>query len=302
MKIIIRAAVVFCLSAVLFQGCATPQVVKQPDEMYKDGEEFFRKGDYEDAITQWKKVKESYHSPELSAKAEIGIADAYFLNDEYIEAAAEYENFRKLHPLHERAGHALYRQGMSYYHQINRIDTDQTPVKNALAIFESYAKLYPAGESVAEVTEKIRDCRDKQLQYEIYVGKFYLKNDKYPAAIARFEEALKRFADLPRRDELLYRLGLAYREGGQQPKGRETFERLLRDLPEFRFGKRGFFLLARKSRDCAEAYVGTPHKQDRRLTPPGGKSALSGRKLANSQRLATSGWLPAKGETWVCPT
>jgi hypothetical protein len=29
----------------------------------------------------------------------------------------------------------------------------------------------------------------------------------------------------------------------------------------FRFGKREFFVLARKSRDCAEAYIGTPHKQ-----------------------------------------
>ena len=48
----------------------------------------------------------------------------------------------------------------------------------------------------------------------------------------------------------------------------------------FRIGKRGFFVLARKSRDCAEAYDRTPHKQNRRLTPPGRKSTLSGRKLS----------------------
>lgn len=232
MKISIKAVSLAILSAILFQGCATPQLVKPPDEMYRDGEVAFRKGNYEDAITHWKKVKESYHSPELSALAEIGIADSYFLNEEYIEAAAEYEGFRKLHPLHEKAGYALYRQGMSYYNQINRIDTDQTPLKNALAIFESYAKQYPNGEQSAEVAEKIRDCRDKQLQYEIYVGRFYLKNDKYPAAIARFEEALKKFSDLPRREELIYQLGRAYREGGQQTKGREAFDRLLREFPE----------------------------------------------------------------------
>ena len=54
----------------------------------------------------------------------------------------------------------------------------------------------------------------------------------------------------------------------------------------FRFGKEGFFVLARKSRDCAEAYDCTPHKQDRRLTPPGRKSTLSGRKLINVARQA----------------
>jgi len=231
MKIISRAISVAILAAALLQGCATPQVNKSPDDLFKDGEEYFRNGNYEDAIAQWKRVKESYHSPVLSARAEIGIADAYFLHKDYIEAAAAYEDFRKLHPAHEQADYALYRQGMSYYNQIDRIDTDQTPVKNARAMFESYAKLYPAGKYSTEVSEKIQECRDKQLQYEIYVGRFYLRNDNYPAAIARFEEALKSFADLPRRDELLYYLGRAYLEGKQKAKGREVFDRLFREFP-----------------------------------------------------------------------
>lgn len=228
---ITRTVVACVLAAALFQGCATPQVNRSPDAMFKEGEQYFQEGKYEDAIAQWKKVKESYQSPELTARAEINIADAYYLNKEYIEAAAAYEDFRKLHPAHERAGYALYRQGMSNFNQINRIDTDQTPVKNALTIFESYLKLYPAGEYVADVKGKILDCRDRELQYEIYVGRFYLRDDKYPAAIARFEEALKNFGDLPRRDELLYYLGVAYLEGGQKPKGRETFSRLFREFP-----------------------------------------------------------------------
>lgn len=231
MKIIISILSIASLAAALLQGCSTPQVNKPPDALFRDGEAFFQNGNYEDAIAQWKKVKESYQSPELSARAEIAIADAYFLNKDFIESSAAYEDFRKLHPVHERAGYALYRQGMSNYNQINRIDTDQTPVKNALAVFESYIKLYPAGEYVAEVAEKVRDCRDKQLQYEIYVGRFYLNTEKYPAAIARFEEALKTFSDLPRRDELLYCLGLAYLGGGQKSKGREVFGRLFREFP-----------------------------------------------------------------------
>jgi len=231
MKTAAKACVVLILSAILVQGCATPQVHQSPEVLYSEGERLFQQGSYEEAIAQWKKVKESYQSPELTARAEIGIADAYFLHKDYIEATAAYEDFRKLHPSHERAVYALYRQGLGYYNQINRIDTDQTPVKNALMIFEQYLKQYPAGQQAAEVQEKIRDCRDKQLQYEIYVGRFYLRTDKYPAAIARFEEALKRFADLPRLDELLYYLGLSYLEGGQKDKGREVLGRLLKDFP-----------------------------------------------------------------------
>ena len=219
------------ITAALLQGCSTPQVNKPNDVLFKEGEQFFQNGNYEDAIAQWKKVKESYQSPELTTRAELGIADAYFLNKDYIESAAAYEDFRKLHPSHPQAGFALHRQGMSYYNQIHRIDTDQTPVKNALSIFESYLKLYPTGEQLAEVQEKIRDCRDKQLQYEIYVGRFYLRTEAYKASIARFEEALKSFPDQARRDEVLYYLGRSYLENGEKSKGREFFGRLSREFP-----------------------------------------------------------------------
>lgn len=235
MKKFVKAAVLLSVSAALLGGCATTKLNGTPEVMFKEGERSFQKGNYEDAIAQWKKVKESYQSPELTTQAEINIAEAYFLNKDYIEAAAAYEDFRKLHPKHERAGHALYRQAMSHYKQIHSIDTDQTPVKNALITFESYVALYPAGEHLAEVTEMIGTCRDKQLQYEIYVGKFYLKTGKYSAAIGRFEEALKAFPKLARRDEVLYNLGRAYQQAGQQPKAKESFERLVKDFPSSQF-------------------------------------------------------------------
>jgi len=232
---IINLVLPLIIVSVFLYGCATPVVNKPADVLYKDGEQFFKDGKYEDAIAQWKKVKETYQSPELTTKAEINIADAYFLNSDYIEAAAGYEDFRKMHPKHPQADFALYRLGMSYFKQIHSIDTDQNPVKNAQITFDSYLKLYPAGTQLAEVREKLQECREKQLQYELYVGRYYLKTDAYKAAIARFEESLKMFADSKRRDEVLYYLGRSYFEDGQTAKGREIFGRLVRDFPNSSF-------------------------------------------------------------------
>ncbi len=231
MKTAAKLLTTFILALALLPGCSTPQVSKSAELLYAEGEASYNNGKYEDAIAKWKKVKETFQSPELSTKAELNIADAYFLNNEFIEAAVGYEDFRKLHPKHPQVDFALYRQGLSYFKQIHSIDTDQAPVKNAQATFDLYLKLYPTGPQLAEVQGKHRECRDKQLQYEIYVGRFYLRTDAYKAAIARFEYVLKEFTDSALRDESLYYLGLSYLQDGQKEKGREALDRLAREYP-----------------------------------------------------------------------
>lgn len=226
----------FLILLLLVAGCATgPTVQKSAETYFKEGEEFYASRNYEDAIAQWKKVKESYYSPELSTLVELKIADAHFENKNYIEASAAYEDFRKLHPNHEKAPFALYRLGLCNYNQIDRIDTDQTPVKNAVALFEQFLKQYPKSEYAAEAKEKLEECYQKQVQYEIYVGRFYLRTEKYHAAIKRIEEALTKFPKSPLHDEALLYLGEAYILVGDKNKGRDALNRLFKGYPQSRF-------------------------------------------------------------------
>ncbi len=233
-----------CFGLLFLASCATTTPpVKNADTYFKEGEEFYQRGAYEDAIAQWKKVKESYSSPALITLAELKIADAYFDNKSYIEAAAEYENFRKLHPTHEKADHALYRLGLCYYKQISGIDTDQTPVKNAVTEFEAFIKLYPQSGYAAEVREKLAECKIKQAEYEIYVGRFYFRTDNYQAAIKRLEGELHEFPTTPANDEALFYLGKAYILTGDKAKGRDVFNRLFKEYPLSQFiGKAKSFM------------------------------------------------------------
>jgi outer membrane protein assembly factor BamD len=221
-----------CTILLLLQGCAsTPRTDITPDEQYALGETAFTKSRYGQAIENWKKVKEAFPAPELAAKAEIGIANAYFLNSDFIEAGAAYEDFRKLHPTHELTQFALYRQGLASYNLITGIDTDQTPTRNALALFESFIRQHPKSQYVSKVQEKITDCRSKLAQYEIYVGRFYFRTGQYPAAIGRLEGAVANFPDYTGNDESLFYLGKAYFENKQPDKMQAAFSRLIREYP-----------------------------------------------------------------------
>jgi outer membrane protein assembly factor BamD len=215
----------------LLAACSSVPLENRPSVLYKEGEAFYASRRYDDAIAQWKRVREAYASPELSTNSELKIADAYFESERYIEATAAYDEFRKLHPTHEKSAYALYRMGLASYNQITGIDTDQTPQKNAVIYFEEFLRKYPASEYAADVRDKLETTMQQQLQHEQYVARFYYRTEKYDAAIKRLEEALVTYPKSPLHDETWYLLGAARLRNGNQEKAKEAFNRLSTDFP-----------------------------------------------------------------------
>jgi outer membrane protein assembly factor BamD len=221
-----------CSTLALLVACASTQPANKSAQGYfKDGEEALASRKYEEAINQFKKVRETYSSPELTTQAELNIADAHFANKAYIEAAAAYDDFRKLHPTNEKLPYVMYRLALSHYHQITGIDTDQTPMKNAVATLESFLNRYPDSQYAPDARQKLTDCKDKQLEYENYVGNFYLRTGKYTSAIKRLNEALRRFPNAPKLDQTLWYLGKAYLKAGDKEQGNKILKRLSTEFP-----------------------------------------------------------------------
>ncbi len=234
------------LSIITLAACATTDKAKpvSSEAAFKEADDLVARGRYDEAIAQWKKAKESYRSPELSAVAELKIADAYFAKEAYIEAAAAYEEFRKLHPKSDKAPYALYRMALSNYKQIERIDTDQTPVKNTVASLEMFLKYYPKSEYAKDAADKLAVCRLKMAQYELYVGRFYYRTDKYVSAVGRLEGILKNYPDAPVIDETLFYLGSSYLQIGELAKEKETLNRLIKEFPASQYAEKARKLLA----------------------------------------------------------
>jgi len=232
--------IVLCICFLAFlAGCTTTREGNKTAATYfSEGEEQFSKKNYEESITQWKKVKEySSGSPQLSAMADLKIADAQFETKNFIEAAAAYESFRKFHPDNDKAPYSLFRLALCSYNQISGIDTDHTPVTNAIAQFESFLKEYPNSEYAVEAREKLADCVTKQAQYEIYIGRFYYRFGKYPAAIKRLEECIARYPNSKVTDEAFLYLEKAYFKNGDKERGKEAFNRLFIKFPTSKYLK-----------------------------------------------------------------
>jgi outer membrane protein assembly factor BamD len=221
------------LFSLLLAACAQTVVPppRSADYYFQEGEGFFDKGLYEEAIASWEKVRDSYYSPELNVLAELKIAEAHFLAGNFLEAATAYEEFLKQHPDHERTAEVLYQLGMSYYNQMLPSDRDQTATRNALATIESLVKRFPKDPRREEVEVLASRCRDRLAEHEVYVGRFYLRTGQYPAAISRLEGVFSLFPNYFHRDEAYFYLGQAYLKNGDRQKAVNTFNTLFKEFP-----------------------------------------------------------------------
>jgi outer membrane protein assembly factor BamD len=186
---------------------------------------------YEEAVASWEKVRDTYYSPEMNALAEFKIAEAYFLAEQYVEAAASFEDFLKQHPTHSRTQEALYYLGRSYYNQILSPDRDQTATRNALVTFETFLRRYPQAKERGEIQTFIDHCRERLAEQQFAVGEFYLRTHHPEAAADRFKDLLRDFPETRDRDRVWFHLGKAYLRAGQRQEAVTAFNTLYRDFP-----------------------------------------------------------------------
>lgn len=228
-----RCALLATCCTLLFSACA--EVVPPPrtaSYYLGEGDTFFADERYEDAIASWQKVRDNFYSPELNTQAELKIAEAHFLAEHYPEAAGAYEEFLKQHPDHAQSAEILYRLGLSYYRQMLAPDRDQTLTRNALATFDTLLRRFPATPQKEEVEALIGRCRSNLAAHELGVATFYLKSERYPAAISRLNDLLARYPDTPERAEAYFALGQAYLFSGDRARSAEAFNTLYRQFPD----------------------------------------------------------------------
>lgn len=220
------------LLSLALSACGKPAAPPARTAAYylAEGEAMLEKGLYDEAVTNWEKVRESYYSPELNIIAELKIAEAYFLAEKFPEAVAAYEDFLKQHPNHNRVPDALFQLGLSYFKQILPPDRDQTATRSSMVTFQDLQKRFPMDRHADEVEILIDRCRDTLAAHEVAVARFYLRTDRFDAAINRLEGMFKTYPKYVNRDEAWYYLGRAYLGKGEKDKAAKAFSTLAEEF------------------------------------------------------------------------
>lgn len=211
-----RYALILCLLGSL-SGCgvvdyfflAPPEDTAR--ELAESGTQALEEKDYDRAIKAFSTLKERYPFSPFTTNAELGLADAYFLNEEYTPAVTAYKEFEAIHPSHESIPYVLFRIGVANYEQFESIDRPQDNIKEAMQYFQRVASSFPDSEYASLADGYIGKCRRLIAEHEIYVADFYWNTEQYGAAWKRYEYIMENFPELP--DILDYAIGrsqLAY--------------------------------------------------------------------------------------------
>ncbi len=178
-------------------GCSGKSVDENnPASVYEDAESDISDKRYLMAIDKLKNVKNRFPYSHQATLAQLRIADVYFLEESFVEAAASYEGFRDLHPKHERADYVLFRIAESYHKQLpdNR-DRDLTPGSKALEAYRELFRLYPTSTYTAEGRERLKEIGELLAEKEMYIANFYFKQNQYDNAARRFAVVNAKFGE-----------------------------------------------------------------------------------------------------------
>jgi outer membrane protein assembly factor BamD len=191
-----RKAALLILTGLLlaspFFGCSTASVDENdPQALYQEAEEDIKNDHYQIAIDKLRSIKNKFPYSKYAIDAQLRIADIFFMQESFGDAAASYEAFRDLHPRHEKVGYAMFRIGKSHFlDSPSNVARDLTSAQKALDAYRDYLKRFPSAPESEEANKDINEVRRLLAEKELYIADFYYKRDFYDSAKPRYKKVI----------------------------------------------------------------------------------------------------------------
>jgi outer membrane protein assembly factor BamD len=176
--------------SMLNQGCTDNKGdPNDPQAAYLAAREPYEEGNYEIALTKLKEFTARFPYSNLTAKAELEIADSHFRLEQFPEASAVYAEFMKLHPKHEEVHFAKFRMGLCQWNLApESIDRDQEFTEKAVFEFKELMQNYPNSKFVAEAKANVEKGERRLAEALAFTGVFYCKQEIWHACAQRSME------------------------------------------------------------------------------------------------------------------
>ncbi len=188
----------------------TASEAKPPDVLYKEGDAYLAKGEWTKAAEKFEEVDRQHPYAQEARMAIVMSAYAYQKAGKNVEAVAAARRYITLHPGTKEAALAQNIIATSYFDRINDPNRDQSDTKKAVVELETLIRRYPDSRYVEDAKKRLKIARDVLAASEMEVGRYYMKQQRYDAAINRFRTVVSDYQTTAHVEEALMRLTECY--------------------------------------------------------------------------------------------
>ena len=175
-------------------------------DSYKEGVKALEDGDVLFAAKKFNEAELVYTQSDWAPKSALMSAYSYYIHDYYGDAIFELNRFIKTYPKDLRLSYAHFLLGMCYYEQIIDEKKDLGPILKAKEKFNYILKKYPSTDFALDAQFKLDLINDISASKEMYIGKHYVKKQKWIPAINRFKTIVNNYETTVYVEEALFRL------------------------------------------------------------------------------------------------
>ena len=194
---------------------------QQMIELYNEAYDEFLNGDTLYAAKKFNEAELIFPQSDWAPIAALMSAYVYYSDDYYSDAIYELERFLKVYPVHKDIDYAHFLLAMCYYENIVDEKRDLNPLLKSKREFEFIIQEYPNTDFASDAKFKIDLINDRLAGKEMYIGRHYLKSQKWIPAINRFKNILENYETTVYVEEALHRLVETYYMIGLEPEAKK---------------------------------------------------------------------------------
>lgn len=210
---------------------ADPFVGMSAAEIFAEGERQMNAGQSSAAGQTFEELERIHPYSEWAKRAMIMAAFAHYQAQDFDRAIIAARRYLDFFPADADAPYAQYLIGMSHYDQILDVNRDQAATRRALQELEDVARRWPQSDYAREARLKVDLARDQLAGKEMMIGRYYLGQGNFVAAINRFKVVLSQFQTTSHAPEALHRLVEAYLSLGVESEARTAAAVLGHNFP-----------------------------------------------------------------------
>ena len=217
--------------------------VKNPEEIYVLAKNYFDNKNYDLSYEEFLELKKLYPLSNEAIQAEIMIGFINYLKMDYESAELQFQKFINSYPAHKNLDYIYYMIAMCNYEQITHHGLDGSFNELALINFEQVIKRFPESQYAKDSRQKIILVKSNQAAKHMEIGRYYLKQKKYTAALNRFKTVIDNYSMTKFTPEALHRMVEAYYEIGMLEESTRIASVLGHNYPDSKWYKYSYNLI-----------------------------------------------------------